>query len=53
MEVAASVTPCRQGAGPTVLALTTDGTLPTGVDLHGFTLVPLSVDPRGVVVEAG
>jgi homoserine kinase len=41
------------GAGPTVLALTADGTLPTGVDLHGFTLVPLSVDPRGVVVEVG
>jgi homoserine kinase len=41
------------GAGPTVLALTADGTLPTGVDLHGFTVVPLPVDSRGVVVEAG
>lgn len=39
------------GAGPTVLALTTDGTLPPGLDLRGFTELPLPVDPAGVVVE--
>jgi homoserine kinase len=41
------------GAGPTVLALTADGTLPTGVDLHGFTVLPLAVDPHGVISEIG
>jgi homoserine kinase len=41
------------GAGPTVLALTADGTLPTGVDLHGFTVLPLAVDPHGVMAEIG
>ena len=35
------------GAGPTVLALTTDGALPAGVDLHGFTVLPLPVDTDG------
>ena len=39
------------GAGPTVLALTTDGALPAGTDLHGFTVMPLPVDPSGVTVE--
>ena len=39
------------GAGPTVLALTADGTLPPGLDLHGFTERRLPVDPAGVVVE--
>ena len=29
------------GAGPTVLALTTDGTLPPELDLHGFTVLRL------------
>jgi homoserine kinase len=41
------------GAGPTVLALTADGTLPGGIDLHGFTAAPLTVDGRGAVVEIG
>ena len=38
------------GAGPTVLALTTDGTLPAGVDTHGFTVLPLPIDPDGATV---
>ena len=38
------------GAGPTVLALTTDGTLPGGVDTHGFTVLPLPIDPDGATV---
>jgi homoserine kinase len=38
------------GAGPTVLAFTTDGRVPA-VDLHGFTPLPLAVDTAGVVVE--
>jgi homoserine kinase len=41
------------GAGPTVLALTADGTVPTGIDLHGFTAVPLPVDTAGARVEVG
>jgi homoserine kinase len=41
------------GAGPTVLALTTDGTLPAGVDPHGFTVLPLPIDPDGAVLIAG
>jgi homoserine kinase len=40
------------GAGPTVLALTTDGTLPAGVDTHGFTVLPLPIDPDGATVVA-
>jgi len=39
------------GAGPTVLAFTTDGVVPTGVDLHGFTPLPLAIDAAGVVVD--
>jgi len=38
------------GAGPTVLAFTTDGRVPA-VDLHGFTPLPLSIDTAGVVVD--
>jgi homoserine kinase len=41
------------GAGPTVLALTTDGTLPSDLDLHGFTALPLPVDNTGASVEIG
>jgi homoserine kinase len=41
------------GAGPTVLALTVDGSLPGGVDLHGFTPCPLAVDTAGARVEIG
>jgi homoserine kinase len=39
------------GAGPTVLALTADGTLASTVDLNGFTVLRLPVDPAGVTVE--
>jgi homoserine kinase len=41
------------GAGPTVLALTTGGELPDGIDRHGFTALPLPVDALGAVVEIG
>lgn len=40
------------GAGPTVLALTADGTLPAGLDLRGTTPLPLPVDTDGAVVES-
>lgn len=39
------------GAGPTVLALTTGGVLPTGLDRTGFTVVPLPVDTLGARFE--
>jgi homoserine kinase len=39
------------GAGPTVLALTTDGTLPSDLDLRGFSALALPVDPTGAAVE--
>jgi homoserine kinase len=39
------------GAGPTVLALPSAGTLPSGVDTQGFTVRALPVDREGVVVE--
>jgi homoserine kinase len=39
------------GAGPTVLALPSGGTLPSGVDTAGFTVRALPVDRRGTVVE--
>jgi homoserine kinase len=41
------------GAGPTVLALTADGTLPSDVDLHGFTALALPIDDTGAHVEIG
>jgi homoserine kinase len=41
------------GAGPTVLALTADGKLPTALDLHGFSVMPLPVDTTGALVEIG
>jgi homoserine kinase len=41
------------GAGPTVLALTADGKLPTALDLHGFSVMPLPVDTSGALVEIG
>ena len=34
-----------------LLALTTDGTLPPGLDLHGFSTLPLPVDTTGAQVE--
>jgi homoserine kinase len=39
------------GAGPTVLALTTTGILPATVDVEGFDVFELPVDPTGVRVE--
>lgn len=39
------------GAGPTVLALTSDGVVPGDLDLHGFTVLALPVDRDGVRVE--
>ncbi|GAA3036604.1 homoserine kinase [Actinokineospora globicatena] len=39
------------GAGPTVLALTTDGVLPAALDLTGFTVIPVGVDRSGVRVD--
>ena len=39
------------GAGPTVLALTTDGTVPSTVDTSRFAVSPLAVDAAGAVVE--
>jgi len=39
------------GAGPTVLALTTTGILPDGVDVTGFEVMPLPVDPNGVRLD--
>jgi homoserine kinase len=41
------------GAGPTVLALTADGTLPTALDLHGFSVLQLPVDTAGALIEIG
>lgn len=38
------------GAGPTVLALTTDGTLPGDVGTSGFTVRELPIDRHGVTV---
>ena len=40
------------GAGPTVLALTLTGILPTGVDVTGFDIAELPVDRDGVQVVA-
>ncbi|WP_232667999.1 homoserine kinase [Pseudonocardia sp. TRM90224] len=41
------------GAGPTVLALPTNGALPAQVDTTGFTATPLEIDRRGTTVEIG
>jgi homoserine kinase len=41
------------GAGPTVLALTSAGTLPEGLGTTGFTALPLPVDTLGAQVEIG
>lgn len=48
---AAGVPATVSGAGPTVLALTTDGKLPDGLD-SSFSLLPLDIDRTGVVVES-
>ena len=39
------------GAGPTVLALTSDGSVPDAVDTGGFAVLPLPVDTVGVRVD--
>jgi len=49
---AAGVPAVVSGAGPTVLALTCGDPLPAGVDLTGFAVCPLPVDPAGVRVRA-
>ncbi|MFC4943907.1 homoserine kinase [Pseudonocardia sp. GCM10023141] len=41
------------GAGPTVLALTSDGVVPDGIDIGGFTAMELPVDAVGARVEVG
>lgn len=48
---AAGVAATVSGAGPTVLALTTDGELPEKVDLTGFEVQELDVDRVGVRLE--
>jgi homoserine kinase len=48
---AAGIPAVISGAGPTVLALTAGGTLPSELDLQGFTELRLPVDRTGVVVE--
>jgi homoserine kinase len=40
------------GAGPSVLALTTDGTIPPGIGADGFDITELPVDSAGVRVAA-
>lgn len=49
---AAGVPATVSGAGPTVLALTTDGRLPDDLDTTGFSVLPLDIDRVGVLVEA-
>jgi homoserine kinase len=41
------------GAGPTVLALTSDGIVPDDLDLHGFMPIELPVDGKGAQVVIG
>ncbi|MTD53672.1 homoserine kinase [Amycolatopsis pithecellobii] len=48
----AGVAATVSGAGPTVLALTTDGIIPAGVDVEGFAVSELPVDSSGVQVTA-
>ncbi|WP_410654175.1 homoserine kinase [Amycolatopsis sp. lyj-112] len=40
------------GAGPSVLALTTTGVLPAGIDVTSFDVIELPIDPGGVQVAA-
>lgn len=40
------------GAGPSVLALTTDGIIPPGIEVDGFDITELPVDSAGVRVAA-
>ncbi|WP_236794963.1 homoserine kinase [Amycolatopsis sp. GM8] len=46
----AGVAATVSGAGPSVLALTTDGIIPAGVDVSGFVVSELPVDSSGVQV---
>jgi len=46
----AGVAAAVSGAGPTVLALTSDGVLPPEVDTAGFDIVELPIDAAGVTV---
>ena len=39
------------GAGPTVVALTSDGRLPHGAERDGFTVLPLPIDTAGIQFE--
>jgi homoserine kinase len=39
------------GAGPTVVALTADGSLPAGAERDGFTVLPLPIDSAGILVD--
>lgn len=48
----AGVAATISGAGPSVLALTTDGIIPPAVDVEGFEVVELSVDVTGVQVTS-
>lgn len=48
----AGVAATISGAGPSVLALTTDGIMPTTVDVEDFEVIELSVDVCGVQVTS-
>jgi homoserine kinase len=48
---AAGIPATVSGAGPTVLAFTTDRQLPDDLDTTGFSALPLDIDRVGVVVE--
>ena len=50
---AAGVPATVSGAGPTVLALTTNGIIPASVDVQDFEVTELPVDLAGVQVTAG
>lgn len=49
----AGVAATVSGAGPAVLALTTDGIIPANLDVEGFVVSELPVDSAGVQVTAG
>lgn len=49
----AGVAATVSGAGPTVLALTTNGIIPANLDVEGFVVAELPVDSAGVQVTAG
>jgi homoserine kinase len=49
----AGVAATVSGAGPSVLAMTTDGIIPAAVDVEGFVVTEMPVDLAGVEVTAG